>query len=109
MVVWARWTPWPDRTRGRHRLRVVIESNPAGVPATLNEPTTLGRTLRRRATDALAYFDRSGTSNGPTEAINGRLEHLRDTALGLGNLDHYPLRALLDTCGFRPLLHPHLR
>jgi transposase len=25
----------------------------------------------------LAYFDRPGTSNGPTEAINGRLEHLR--------------------------------
>jgi hypothetical protein len=28
----------------------------------------------------LAYFDRPGTSNGPTEAINGRLEHLRGTA-----------------------------
>jgi len=25
----------------------------------------------------LAYFDRPGTSNGPTEAINGRLENLR--------------------------------
>jgi hypothetical protein len=24
--------------------------------------------------DVLAYFDRPGTSNGPTEAINGRLE-----------------------------------
>jgi transposase len=33
----------------------------------------------------LAYFDRPGTSNGPTEAINGRLEHLRaDPALTAG-------------------------
>lgn len=30
----------------------------------------------------LAYFDRSGTSNGPTEAINRRREHLRGTAPG---------------------------
>ncbi|WP_371440937.1 transposase, partial [Corynebacterium sp. HMSC28B08] len=33
----------------------------------------------------LAYFD-IGASNGPVEAINGRLEHLRGTALGLRNL-----------------------
>ncbi len=59
---------------------------------------TLGRTLKRRAADVLAYFDRPGTSNGPTEAINGRLEHLRGTALGL-----------LDTGGFRPRIHPLLR
>ena len=44
---------------------------------------TLGRTLKRRAGDILAYFDHPHTSNGPTEAINGRLEHLRGTALGL--------------------------
>ena len=43
---------------------------------------TLGRTLKKRAADILAYFDRAGTSNGPTEAINGRLEHLRGSALG---------------------------
>ncbi|EXF23884.1 transposase [Nesterenkonia sp. AN1] len=57
----------------------------------------------------LAYLDRPGTSNGPTEAINGRLEHLRGTALGFRNLAHYITRSLLDTGGFRPLLHPHLR
>lgn len=99
----------PDRTRGRHRLRAVIQSLYAGVPAALKELTTLGRTLRRRATDVLAYFDRPGTSNGPTEAINGRLEHLEGTALGFRNLDNYLLRALLDTRGFRPLQHSHLR
>jgi len=27
--------------------------------------------LKQRAADVLAYFDRLGTSNGPTEAING--------------------------------------
>lgn len=38
--------------------------------------------LKDRAEDLLAYFERPGTSNGPTEAINGRLEHLRGSALG---------------------------
>ena len=37
--------------------------------------------LTKRAADVLAYFDRPGTSNGPTEAINGRLEHLRGSFL----------------------------
>ena len=41
------------------------------------------------------------TSNGPTEAINGRIEHLRGTALGFRNIIHYITRALLDTGGFR--------
>jgi transposase len=52
----------------------------------------------------LAYFDRPGTSNGPTEAINGRLEHLRGTALGFRSLTNYITRSLLDTGGFRPRL-----
>ncbi len=56
----------------------------------------------------LAYFDHPGTSNGPTEAINGRLEHLRGTALGFRNLAHYVIRALLDTGGFRTELHRYL-
>ena len=99
----------PGRTRGRDRLRSVIASLSAGVPTALKELTTLGRTLKRRSADVLAYFDRPGTSNGPTGAISGRLEHLRGTALGFRNLGHYLLRALLDTGGFRPLLHSHLR
>ena len=55
-----------------------------------------------------AYFDRPGTSNGPTEAINGRLEHLRGSALGFRNLTNYIARALLESGGFRPQLHPRL-
>ncbi|OKI49588.1 hypothetical protein A6A27_09065 [Micromonospora sp. CB01531] len=68
----------------------------------------LGRTLSKRAADVLAYFDRPGTSNGPTEAINGRLEHLRGSALGFRNLTNYIARSLLETGGFRPRLHPAL-
>ncbi|MDK9340638.1 transposase, partial [Propionibacterium freudenreichii] len=49
---------------------------------------------------------RPGTSNGPTEAINGRLEHLRGTALGFRNLSHYIARSLLEAGGLRPALHP---
>jgi transposase len=67
---------------------------------------TLGRTLTKRGADVLAYFDRPGTSNGPTEAINGRLEHLRGSALGFRNLANYIARSLWETGGFRPRLHP---
>jgi transposase len=96
----------PDRKKGRELMEKVIASVSQGVPATLTEITTLGRTLKHRAADVLAYFDRPGTSNGPTEAINGRLEHLRGSALGFRNLTNYIARSLLETGGFRPRLHP---
>jgi transposase len=98
----------PDRTRGRQLMEQLIESVSQGVPAALSEVITLGRTLKKRAADVLAYFDRPGTSNGPTEAINGRLEHLRGSALGFRNLTNYIARSLLETGGFRPRLHPGL-
>jgi transposase len=86
----------------------LIASLSSGVPAALVELRSLGRTLKQRAADVLAYFDRPGTSNGPTEAINGRLEHLRGSALGFRNLTNYIARSLLETGGFRPHLHPGL-
>jgi transposase len=98
----------PDRKRGRELMQGVIASVSAGVPAALTELLTLGQTLKKRAPDVLAYFDRPGTSNGPTEAINGRLEHLRGSALGFRNLTNYIARSLLETGGFRPQLHPGL-
>ncbi|ETT27116.1 mobile element protein [Rhodococcus aetherivorans] len=98
----------PDRTKGREPMRNLIGSVSAGVPAALSEVITLGRTLKKRAVDVLAYFDRPGTSNGPTEAISGRLEHLCGSALGFGNLTTYIAGSLLETGGFRPLLHPGL-
>jgi transposase len=96
----------PDRTRGRQAMVTLIETLSRGVPAALTELRRLGRTLRRRVGDVLAYFDRPGTSNGPTEAINGRLEHLRGSALGFRNLTNYIARCLLEAGGFRPRLHP---
>jgi transposase len=86
----------------------LIDSLSNGVPAALTELTTLGRTLKKRAEDVLAYFDWPGTSNGPTEAINGWLEHLRGSALGFRNLTNYIARSLLESGGFRPQLHPGL-
>jgi transposase len=98
----------PDRATGRERMTKLIDSISSGVPKPLTEVITLGRTLKKRATDVLAYFDRPGTSNGPTEAINGRLEHLRGSALGFRNLTNYIARSLLETGGFRAQLHPGL-
>ncbi|WP_036320878.1 ISL3 family transposase, partial [Microbacterium indicum] len=96
----------PDRAAGRKAMQGVIDAVSRGVPAALVELRRLGRTLKKRAADVLAYFDQPGTSNGPTEAINGRLEHLRGSALGFRNIANYIARSLLETGGFRPHLHP---
>jgi transposase len=98
----------PDRRQGRHLMRQLIDSLASGVPVALVELRRLGRTLNKRAADVLAYFDRPHTSNGPTEAINGRLEHLRGSALGFRNLTNYIARCLLEAGGFRPQLHRRL-
>ena len=98
----------PDRTQARAAMTALIDCLREGVPAALTELRRLGRTLTQRAGDVLAYFDRPGTSNGPTEALNGRLEHLRGSALGFRNLTNYIARSLLETGGFRPQLHPRL-
>src|ERR1017187_7803302 len=92
----------PDKKHGKAMMQGVIDSVASGVPATLTEIRKLGRTLKQRATDILAFFDRPGTSNGPTEALRGR-------ALGFRNLTNYIARSLLEAGGFRPRLHPRLR
>ena len=99
----------PNKIRGKALMQAEINTlTSTRVPRGLTELITLGRTLKRRAGDILAYFDHPHTSNGPTEAINGRLEHLRGSALGFRNLTNYITRALLETGGFRPQLHPQL-
>jgi transposase len=95
----------PDRTHRKAALTAVIAALAERVPRALTELRRLGRTLPKRAADVLAYFDRPGTSNGPTEAINRRLEHLPGSALGFHNLTHYIARSLPETGGFRPQLH----
>jgi transposase len=87
----------PDRRRGKTMMAAIIGALRTGVPAVLEELAQLGRTLHRRRHDVLAYFDHHA-SNGPTEAINGRLEALRRNALGFRNLTHYRIRSLLH-CG----------
>ncbi|CAM3122753.1 Transposase IS204/IS1001/IS1096/IS1165 DDE domain-containing protein [Stackebrandtia soli] len=64
----------------------LIESVRQDVQTGLSELHRCGRTRLRRAEDVLAYFDRTRIGNGPTEAINGRLDQLRDSALGVRNL-----------------------
>jgi transposase len=95
-----------DRAVGRDQMAKLIDALSHGVPKVLTEVIPLGRTLKKRAADVLACFDRPGTSNGPTEAINGRLEHLRGSALGFRNLTNHVARSLPETGGFRPQLHP---
>ena len=97
-----------DRAAGMRTMRTLIDTLSSTVPCELTELITLGRTLKRRVTDVLAYFTRPGISNGPTKAINGRLEHLRGSALGFRNLTNYIARSLLETGGVRPRLHPRL-
>jgi transposase len=97
----------PDRNKGATMMAALIATLSTDVPQPLQELITLGRTLKKRAADVLAYFHRPGTSNGPTEAINGRLEHLRGSALGFRNLTNYIARSLLETGGFKPQLHRH--
>ena len=68
------------------------------------ETANLARTLKAWF-DKICNFHIARVSNGPTEAINGRLEHLRGIALGFRNLVNYRLRSLLEAGGFRPLIH----
>lgn len=115
-VTWGIYQPMvnayrdEDRIEGRASVKKLVKSvSHHGVPAALTELVTLGCTLKKRAADVLAYFDRPRTSNGPTEATNGRLEHLRESALGFRKLANCIARSLLPTGGFRPQLHPQLR
>ena len=99
-------TAYRDRIAGLRTMATLIGALSGTVPQELTEFVRLGRTPGRQAADVLAYFTRPGTSNGPTEAINGRLELLRGSALGLRSLTDYIARCLLETGGFRPQLHP---
>ena len=99
----------PNKIRSKALMQAEINTlTSTRVPRCLTELITLGRTLKRRAGDILAYFDHPHTSNGPTEAINGRLEHLRGPALGFRNLTNYITRALLETGEFKPQQHLQL-
>ncbi len=84
-----RWTGKLTRFKRLKRIR-------SGVRKGLDELAQLGRNLRRRYHEILAFFD-VGISNGLIDAINGRLEHLRGLALRFRNLGHYILRSLIHS------------
>lgn len=86
----------PDRRAGKLAMFKCLKRIRSGLPKGLDELAQLGRSLWKRRREILAYFD-VGISNGPVEAINGRLEHLRGIALGFRNLNHYILRSLIHS------------
>lgn len=86
----------PNPKIGKKFMHDILRRLRNGLPRGLEELAQLGRTLWRKRREILAYFD-VGASNGPVEAINGRLEHLRGIALGFRNLEHYILRSLIHS------------
>ena len=79
-------------TQGRRLAASLFESLPT---CPIPEITRLGRTLHKPKDTFLAYFDTGGTSNRPTEAINGIIELGRQSARGYHNPTNYQLRLLL--------------
>ena len=65
-----------DKQLGKAMMQVVIDAVATGVPATLIEIRRLGRTLKQRAVDVFVFFDRPGTSNGPTSVDPNSLERI---------------------------------
>ena len=98
----------PDRARGRE-LPAVIDALRVGVPAALTEtPHPRADADQRAADGVLACFDRPGTSNGPTEALSGCLEHLAAPPSASATSPTTSPAASSRTGGFRPSLHPQL-
>ena len=87
----------PKRSVGKSLMRKVMDTIRKGVPSGLEELAQLGRTLWRKRKQVLAFFDHGGASNGPVEAVSGRLEHLRGIALGFRNFDHFVLHCLIHS------------
>ena len=91
--------------QGRHLAARLIKQVPT---CPIPEITRLGRTLRKWKDALDAYFDTDGTSNGPTEAINGIIELGRHTARGYPNPTNYRLRMLLIAGGLDASTHTQL-
>ncbi|OZG54970.1 ISL3 family transposase [Alloscardovia macacae] len=98
-----------NRKKARRALRELIDAlAQKGSSPHCPELATLGRTLAKRRDDVLAYFTFAKSSNGPTEAINGRLETLRGIALGFRQPENYRLRSLLHSGGFTQTIRAHI-
>jgi hypothetical protein len=102
-----------EPARGHPRLTLLPEAArglprppQAGTPARDRGPDVLSDlpdpfrspdsgTLRRWRAAILAYFDTAGTSNEPSEAVNGVIDAMRRVARGFRNFENHRRRPLL--------------
>ena len=91
--------------QGRRLAARLIKRLPA---CPIPEIARLGRTLRKWKDAFLAYFDTSGASNGPTEAINGIIELGRRIVRGYRNPTNYQPRTHLIAGGLDASTHTQL-
>lgn len=64
----------------------------------VDECRRLSGTIRRWEREMLAWHRTGGASNGPTEAVNLAIKHIKRVGRGFTNFDNYRLRLLLH-CG----------
>ena len=94
-----------DRRRGERMMRELIDDlTGPGRYKGCRELASLGRVLKRRMRDILALFRHPHSSNGPTEAINGRLETLRGNTMGFANTTSYIQRCLIHSSQLKDIL-----
>ena len=93
-----------DPMVGRMLMAHLIDSIKPGTGHKPPEIASLGRTMDQRRADILAVFDHHHVTCGPVEAINGRIEHPRDIALGFRNRTNHETRTLTHS---RQTNHPH--
>ncbi len=94
-----------DRRRGERMMRELIDDlTGPGLYQGCRELASLGRVLKRRLRDILALFRHPPSSNGPTEAIHGRLETLRGNAMGFANTTSYIQRCLIHSSQLKDIL-----
>jgi transposase len=79
---------------GRRLYRRLVHCADSNVP----ELHRLAATIDAWREGLLAYFDTSGVSNGPTEAMNLLIKKVKRTGDGFRNFHNYRLRLLLH-CG----------
>lgn len=94
-----------DPRRGERMMRALIDDlNTSPRYKGCRELASLGRVFKRRMHDILALFRHPNSSNGPTEAINGRIETLRGNAMGFTNTTSYIQRCLIHSSQLKDIL-----
>ena len=99
----TRQEAWQGHDAGRDRLRRQRRPGHADRDPQARPDPQATRHRHPRALRPARHVER------PHRGINGRLEHLRGSALGFRNLTNYIARSLLEAGGFRPRRHPRLR